>query len=258
MSVKVKMLLSYDGTGFGGWQRQKSGRPTVQGSLEEALHQIFNEFVGICGSGRTDAGVHARGQVAHFVAPRKFEGNKLLYGLNSLTPKEVAVRGLWEVPQDFHAMASAEKKTYIYTFYHSSTPCPFRQRFSVWCPREFDLNLLNSYSQALVGCHDFQSFQNSGSIVKNTVRRIWGTHWERSSHGEITFCITGSGFLRQMVRNIVGTFLELHHRGAPPSDVVGILRACDRRKAGTTALPKGLCLDSVSYPEELDNYCRKL
>ena len=256
--MKIKMLLSYDGTNFGGWQRQKSGQPTIQGSLEQALTRVFDQPTRVCGSGRTDAGVHARVQVAHFWSPREVEGAKLLYALNSLTPEGIAIHGLWEAPDHFHAITSAKKKTYIYEIHNAQTPSAFKERFSVWRRDNFDLDLLNSYSTNLLGRQDFKSFQTSGSEVQDTVREVFEACWERPSKEQLIFRITGNGFLRQMVRNIVGTFIGLHGEKAETSAVRDILRSLDRRAAGTTALPQGLCLDSVSYPMELDNQCRQL
>lgn len=256
--MKIKMLVSYDGTDFAGWQRQKSHQPTIQGSLEGALARIFNQPISLCGSGRTDAGVHARAQVAHFWAPKEIGGEKLLYALNSLTPKGVAIQGLWRAPDHFHAMVSARKKAYIYEIYNSQTPSALRERFSLWLRDDFDLELLNRYSQILLGRQDFKSFQTNGSGVQDTVREIFEARWERLENNRLTFRITGDGFLRQMVRNIVGTLIELHRKRAEPSILVEILQSLDRRVAGTTALPQGLCLHSVSYPTELDNQCRKL
>lgn len=253
------MLISYDGTDFGGWQRQKSGKPTIQGTLEGVLTRIFNQPTVICGSGRTDAGVHARAQVAHFLAPwEEVEGRKLLHALNSLTPKGLSVHGLWEAPAHFHAMASVERKTYIYEIHNAPTPPVFNERFSLWLRGEFDLSLLNRYAQILWGRQDFQSFQNRGTELPDTIREIFEAKWERPSARRLIFRVSGSGFLRQMVRNIVGTLLELHHRGAKPSVLADILKSRDRGMAGTTAAPQGLCLDSVSYPRELDNQCREL
>ena len=257
--MKIKMLVSYDGTDFGGWQRQNSGPPTIQGSLEEVLTRVLDQPTAVCGSGRTDAGVHARAQVAHFLTPNKeVEGRKLLHALNSLTSKGIAIHGLWEAPDEFHAMASAKKKTYTYEIHNALTPSPFKERFSVWMKDDFDLDRLNSYSAIFLGSHDFKSFQTRGSEVRSTVREIFEALWERPSSDRLVFRMTGSGFLRQMVRNIVGTLLDLHRDRAQPSVLEGILKAMDRGAAGVTALPQGLCLDSVSYPLELDNKCRKL
>ena len=256
--MKIKMLISYDGTDFGGWQRQKVGKPTIQGSLENGLTRVFDQPTAVCGSGRTDAGVHARAQVAHFWASKEVEGKKLLYALNSLTPRGMAVHDLWEAPDGFHAMASAERKTYTYEIHNAPTPSALRERFSVWLRGEYDLELLNSYSRILLGRQDFKSFQNSGGEAQDTVREIFEARWERLTEGRLVFRITGSGFLRQMVRNIVGTVIELHDRRADPSVLRDILRSLDRRAAGTTALPQGLYLDSVSYPPELDSQCRRL
>ena len=257
--MKIKMLISYEGTHFRGWQRQKSpNMPTIQGSLELALTRIFNQPITLCGSGRTDAGVHARGQVAHFLAPKQLEGRRLLYSINSLTPRGIAVLALWKAPSNFHAIASAQKKTYTYEIYRSQTPCPFRERFSLWRRGDLSLERLNKYSEQLLGCHDFKSFQSQGSKVPHTVREIFEAKWSRPQENELIFRITGNGFLRQMVRSIVGTLLQLQDRGASPEELQDILRSLNRQTAGVAAPPQGLFLDSVSYPQELDSQCLRL
>lgn len=251
--MKLKLLISYDGTEFGGWQRQKSGPPTIQGSLEGTLSRVFDQPVTICGAGRTDRGVHARGQVAHFWAPKVFEGGKLLRALNDLTPRGIAVHDIWEVPADFHAIASAQSKTYIYDIYNAPVPSAFRERFSLWRCEEFDLELLNSYSQVLLGHQDFKSFQNQGSPVLHTERVIFEAGWERLPGNRVIFRITGNGFLRQMVRNIVGTLLKLHRQKAPPSTLREMINSLDRQRTGPTAPPQGLYLDSIAYLSLFDN-----
>ena len=256
--MKVKLVVAYDGTDFGGWQRQKLGRPTIQGSLEAGLSRIFNQPVAVCGAGRTDAGVHAQAQVAHFWVPKAFEGKRLLNSLNRLTPRGISVHSLWEVPNDFHARTSAQSKTYLYEIHNSPIPSVFKERFSLWLREEFDLSLLNDYSKALVGRQNFKSFQNQGSEVSHTVRVISEARWEKPTKDQLIFRITGNGFLRQMVRNIVGTLLELHRKKAPPSLLVDIIRSLDRKKAGSTVSPRGLCFESISYPPALDNQCRRL
>ena len=256
--MKVKVLIAYDGTDFAGWQRQESGKATIQGSIEEALSHFFNQPLTIFGAGRTDAGVHAKGQVAHFLAPKAFEGKKLLYALNSLTPQSISLHGLWEVPKDFHARTSARWKTYIYEIDNGLTPCVFKKRFSLWQKGRFDIELLNHYAQTLLGSQDFKSFQNQGSEVSHTVREIFEAKWERLAKDRLTFRITGNGFLRQMVRNIVGTLLKLHQEKAPSSVLVDIIHSQDRQCAGATAPPQGLCLDAIFYPDSLDSQCRKL
>lgn len=258
MSTKVKLQLAYDGSEFGGWQRQKTAMPTVQGVLEKAVSRLFNTNVKVVGAGRTDAGVHALGQVAHFVAPQPIERYNLVHAINSLTPASLSVHQAWEVPDEFHALASCTGKVYRYLILNTPTPSALRRHHFTWMRHPLDLENLNQMSQFLVGEQDFKSFQSAGTPVKSTVRKVWKAHWRRRSPQLVEFSIHGNGFLKQMVRNIVGTLLELQWNKEPPETIREILNARDRSQAGTTAPPQGLYLYHVQYPSSLDNKCRKL
>ncbi len=256
---RIKLLISYDGTDYAGWQRQTNA-VSVQGTLEAALKKFYGKPVNLMGASRTDTGVHALGQVAHFDAPRSPTQGDLRYALNSLTPPSIVVKQAWIAPSDFHAIASSDKKTYHYRILNRRVPSALRHRYTYWLRSSLDLSYLQTASEYLLGRHDFRSFQTTGTKVKSTIREILDVHWERRGLGEeiVEFRITGNGFLKQMVRNIVGTIVDLHLNTASPERVREILEACDRRKAGPTAPPQGLYLSTVSYPHELDNKCRKL
>lgn len=259
MRQKLKLLLSYDGTDFGGWQRQKGGRPTIQGTLEQALSRLFDEPIKICGAGRTDAGVHAIGQVAHcWVSKDPTKYTSLLRALNGLTPSSIAIRGAWLAPQDFHAIASARFKVYKYLIHNASIPTALRARYTWWVQTPLDIKKLNAYSKILVKKQDFKSFQTAGTNPPNTVREVFKAEWKRLSPHLVEFTIVGDGFLKQMVRNIVGTQMYLFQNDRPVSDMAEILAAKDRQKAKATAPPQGLYLCSVHYPHSLDNKCRKI
>lgn len=258
MGQKVKLLISYDGTDFGGWQKQKSGKPTIQGCLEKALAQLFQEDVSVMGAGRTDAGVHANGQVAHFIAPKDPINYGLPKSLNSYTPDGIGIKAVFLAPDNFHALASAESKTYKYYIWNSPTPDALKTRYCTWVRPRLDLEHLNASSEFLLGKHDFKSFQSSGTDVQTTVREVTEARWEWQNENLALFTISGTGFLKQMVRNIVGTTLDLFHNEAPPSEILEILAKKDRRAAKKTAPPQGLQLYEVKYPTELDNKCRKL
>ncbi len=263
--MRIKLLISYDGTEFAGWQRQPedavsvAGRSTVQGTLEAAISKIFNQQVRVVASGRTDAGVHAEAQVVHFDAPRELGETHLVRALNKLTPNSIAILKAWVAPDEFHSLFSAEGKTYRYVIHNSPIPDAIGARFSAHIEKPLDINRLNGLAEPILGKHDFKSFQTSGTEVKTTVRTISEANWRRlEAPNKIEFRITGTGFLKQMVRNIVGTLIYLHQNEGTPADMKQILEALDRRQAKNTAAPEGLYLHSVYYPHELDNQCREL
>ena len=152
---KVRLLLSYDGSDFGGWQRQKQAKPTIQGTLEQALSRIFSEEIRICGSGRTDAGVHAVSQTAHFWTSKEPSRFNLMRSLNALTPDSIALKGAWLAPAEFHALASAERKTYKYLIYQSPIPSALKARYALWERSPLNLDYLNETAQYLVKKQDF-------------------------------------------------------------------------------------------------------
>jgi tRNA pseudouridine38-40 synthase len=255
---KVKLQIRYDGTGFEGWQRQAAGKRTVQEELEKALSRIFNNQVNVIGSGRTDSGVHAEAQIAHFLAPKDPSDLNLIHGINSLLPGEIAVEKAWLAPEDFHAQRSCLKKTYRYLIYNSPTPDPLKARYTTWYKRPINLETLNQMAAHFVGKKDFKSFQTSGTPLPSTEREILAAQWLQLEPRRIEFKITGTGFLKQMVRNIVGTMIYLEAKGEPPEEILRILEAKDRTAAKTTAPPEGLHLHHVEYPAELDNGCREI
>ncbi|MCB0349841.1 MAG: tRNA pseudouridine(38-40) synthase TruA [Bdellovibrionales bacterium] len=266
----IRMQISYDGTDYAGWQRQgdksPDPRPTIQATIESALSKVFNTTIKVQASGRTDAGVHALAQNIHFKVPVNLAGApiknpldmKLVRSINALTPDSIAVSHAWIAPDDYHSLHSAEKKTYRYVIHNSPTPDPIRHRYSYWFEKPLDINKLNGLTECLIGEHDFKSFQTSGTELKTTVRRILEACWVQVSPELIEFHITGTGFLKQMVRNIVGTTIYLHQNDYGPDEMKRILAACDRQVAKTTAEPQGLFLDKVYYPADLDNRCREL
>jgi tRNA pseudouridine38-40 synthase len=255
--MRIRILVSYDGTDFCGWQRQDR-QVTVQGTIEKALSRLYGQAITIQGASRTDSGVHAIGQVAHFTPPKAMPGLDLPYALRGLLPPSISIREAWEAPGDFHAIASSIGKTYRYVVLNRRTPSALRFRYTHWVRFPLDLDYLNEASQFLVGKQDFKSFQTSGTEVKSTIREIRSVSWERQTPDTLVFTITGDGFLKQMVRNIVGTLIEFNQDGEEPAQLQKVIAALDRRRAGVTAPPQGLYLLRVYYPEALDNKCRKL
>jgi tRNA pseudouridine38-40 synthase len=255
---KFRLLIAYDGTDSKGWQRQPNESSTVQGTLEKILTQVLDEPIRVVGSGRTDAGVHALGQVAHFSTSKSLESFDLRRSLNRMLPPTIHVRGLWQAPEEFHAQRSAEKKTYLYKIFNAPEPNPFLRRTWHHVHYPLDLQWFRAASQFLEGKHDFISMQSAGTEVLSTVREIFEVKWEEPKSGRITFSITGSGFLKQMVRNIVGTLLFLHRNSEVPEKIKEIMDCRDRRLAAAPAPACGLYLERVIYPQNLDNRCRRL
>ncbi len=259
---RIKFTVSYDGTDFCGWQRQNQDhKPSVAQTLQTALEKIFQHPIKIFASGRTDAGVHALNQVCHFDTvkdEKQLIGWDLAWALRSKLPDTIVVKKAWLASEDFHATISADRKTYRYLVYNSQQPSALLSRFTGWMRQPMDLDYLNKCSQFILGEHDFKSFQSVGTDVPHTVRTIYRAEWAWKKPHIAQFTITGSGFLKQMVRNIVGTQLLAHRKGWKPEQIDQILKALDRQIAGPPAEPQGLYLMKVYYPQDLDNKCREL
>jgi tRNA pseudouridine38-40 synthase len=260
--TRIRFTVAYDGTDFCGWQRQNHGPlKSVQQVIDEALSQVLQEKIGLYASGRTDAGVHARNQVCHFDTSHpesKFIGWDFPWALKALLPPSVTVKKAWIAPPDFHSTLSADKKTYRYFIFNHPRRSPFLYRYAEWIRKPVDMGHLNASAQYILGKHDFKSFQSVGTPVAHTVREIYGAKWDRPKPHILRFTITGEGFLKQMVRNIVGTQLMLERQRENPEKMKKILEAMDRKIAGPPAAPQGLFLWRVYYPKELDNKCREL
>ena len=258
----MRLCLSYDGTHFYGWQKQSplSLQPTVQGLLEGVLSEIFNQEISVVGSGRTDRGVHALNQWAHCDLPEleKFPWNELAYKLERMTPPSVAIRCVEQVPHQFHAQISALSKTYTYRFFVKKVANPFVQLYSWHYVKKMDLSYLRAASELLLGEHDFSSFQSRGAQTSSTVRCIYHCRWKVRSRGFVDFQIRGSGFLKQMVRNLVGTLMWHQDRGSRTQKIQEILESGQRSSSGPPAPARGLFLSSVQYPKELDSQCQVL
>lgn len=254
---RTRIHVEYDGTDFAGWQRQTT-LTTVQGTLEAAVSRIYGKKISVIGASRTDSGVHAYQQVAHFDIPRDPSSFDLRYAIQCLTPSSVVIRDVFLAPPDFHAIACVTNKTYKYRVLNRRVPSALQHRYTHWVRFPLDVDYLNVASAFLVGKQDFKSFQTSGTPVSTTVRNILDAHWQRLDEDVLEFSVTGDGFLKQMVRNIVGTLIDLNQENHPPEKIREILATCDRRKAGPTAPPQGLFLQQVNYPEHVDIKCRKL
>jgi tRNA pseudouridine38-40 synthase len=244
---QVRLVVEYDGTALCGWQRQPNG-PTVQEHLEVALATLLQHAATVTGASRTDAGVHARGQVATFRTERTIPLHGIRRGLNSLLPDAIAIREAAEAPDEFHARFSASGKHYRYTILARPDRSP-RWRDRAWHhAKPLDRDAMRAAAAVLVGEHDFAAFRAAGCSAKTTIRRIDSI--ELADDGELVqIDVRGNAFLRNMVRILVGTLVEAGTGDRTPAQVVEILANRDRTKAGITAPPQGLELVSVRYPE---------
>lgn len=244
----LKLTLAYDGTDFVGWQRQAKG-VSVQGLIEDALGRIEGGPVTVHGAGRTDAGVHALGQVASVRLTAAIESTQLARALNAVLPPEVRVLSAEEAAADFHARYSATGKVYEYRIVNGPLLSPFLRRYAWHVTPRLDLDVVRSASTTLLGRHDFAAFQGSRARVASTERTIHRIEWEAGAGPDLPLVmhIEGDGFLRHMVRNIAGTLVEIGLGRRPMADLGAILASGDRTRAGPTAPPCGLFLVRVLY-----------
>lgn len=242
---KIKMIVAYDGTDFHGFQSQP-GLRTVQGELEKALSRLTGQQITIYGSGRTDAGVHAHGQVIHFETTSPIPNEKYSYILRRALPRDLVVRSVEDAPMDFHAQKSARWKTYRYQIETSPVPELMTRRFRTYRPRRVDLEKMRVAASYVMGTHDFTSFCSVMTHVENKVRTIYDFRIEEEG-GVLTFWVTGNGFLYNMVRILVGTIFDIGLSRWPTSRMQTMLEARDRKAAGLTFPPEGLMLWEVGY-----------
>ena len=238
-----RLTLAYDGTRYHGWQRLAGAR-TVQSTVETALTQIFAQPVEISGSGRTDAGVHARGQVASFAAPER-DCASVLRQLRALLPTDIGALSLSPASARFHARLSATRKTYHYRIWNSEVPDVFERRWRVAFPQRLDEEAMHRAAACLIGRHDFGAFSSAGR-KKSTVRTLKELSIVRTGD-EICFVLTADGFLYNMVRILVGTLLEVGTGERTAESVAALLDGAPRAQAGKTAPARGLCLMEVRY-----------
>ncbi len=245
------MVIAYDGTEFHGWQRQP-GLRTVQGLLEQAIRRVARHQVDLIGSGRTDAGVHAAGQVASFMTGCTIPTTRLRYAIGSRLPKDVSIRALWEVSPDFHATRSATSKMYRYRI-HAARNRPVEQHaqpytYHYWQP--LDVDRMRLAARYFIGTMDFSAMATKGSPRESTVRTVLRCDIERYC-SEIRIYVVGKGFLYNQVRNMVGTLIHVGRCRWEPAYVQTILDSMDRSQAGETAPARGLSLCWVQYPATL-------
>ena len=241
----IKMVVEYDGTAYHGWERQTNALG-IQAVLEEALSKVTGEGVAATAAGRTDAGVHALGQVVSFKTSGSIPTNHIPDALNSILPGDIAVLSAEDVPMAFHARYSAKGKLYRYIINNSKYPSALNRFREYHYPYSLDFDAMHDAVQHFTGKHDFRAFLASGSSVENTVRAV--TRMELSKRDDhIILEIAADGFLYHMVRNIVGTLLQVGHGKIRSEDIPGIIQSGDRKRAGETAPPHGLYLVEVYY-----------
>ena len=242
----LKMIVEYNGGGYHGWQRQNN-TITVQQVIEEKISIITREEIKIIGAGRTDAGVHAINQVANFKTGSKIEETKLLKGINSLLPKDVVLKQLAEAAETFHARHDARSKVYLYQIYNRPIR-PVMYKDYAWFLRNFlDIDRMKESLLLLMGTHDFSSFSAADKEIKNRIRTVMDVDVKASRCGMVRIYIEANGFLRYMVRNIVGTLVDVGKGKLTPAEFIDLMEAKDRRRAGLTAPPHGLFLMEVKY-----------
>ncbi|HHX96876.1 MAG TPA: tRNA pseudouridine(38-40) synthase TruA [Clostridia bacterium] len=243
-----KLTLAYEGTKFHGFQIQKdTGLPTIQESVEKALFDLTNEEIRIMGAGRTDAGVHALGQVINFFSSTKIPVEKLPLALNTLLPPAIVVLDAQIVPPDFKAPFQAQNKTYLYQFYNQPLRSPFWRRYAYHVPFPLNLTAMQLAAQFLVGEHNFKAFCAQGATVKSYTRTIFACSLEQDLP-LIKLWVTGNGFLYNMVRILAGTILEVGQGKRQPEEIKDLLAEGERKFAGPTLPPQGLFLYQVTYP----------
>jgi tRNA pseudouridine38-40 synthase len=241
----VKITLSYDGTRFVGWQRQAEGE-SIQGLLEDALARFEGGPVVVHGAGRTDAGVHALGQVASARVTFSHDPATLTRALNVHLPPDIRVVSVEDAAAEFHARFSGRGKTYRYRVRNAPVADPFDRAFSWHLPEALSFDAMNRAAALLVGTHDFRAFRSAGGEMSTPVRTVTRSSWQQAG-SVLTYEITGDGFLRHMVRAIVGTLVEVGRGWREPAEISALLSGGERADAGATAPPHGLFLVCVDY-----------
>ncbi len=241
----LRLDICYDGTRYRGWQRLPGRDDTIQGKLEGCLSRILGESIEISGSGRTDAGVHAKHQIANFHCDSTLTAEEILQELRRYLPEDIGIHSCKDVSSRFHARLNAKEKTYLYRIWNSEAPCVFERRYAAVMPDSFDLDAMKEAAAYLCGEHDFSAFCGNAKMKKSTVRFIRSIEIERYGN-ELRLYFTGNGFLHNMVRILTGTLVEVG-RGERTPESVRSLFGSKRAQAGFLAPARGLCLEEVMY-----------
>ena len=241
----LRLDICYDGTRYRGWQRLPGTDNTIQGKIETALSRILGEPIEISGSGRTDAGVHAKGQVASFHCNSTMPAQQILSELRRYLPEDIGIYSCKDASERFHARLNARNKTYLYRIWNSESPCVFERRYVTVIPEALDVDAMCRAAEYLKGQHDFAAFCTNRKMKKSTVRQIYWLNVERVGE-EIRITVNGNGFLHNMVRILVGTLVEVG-QGKRDPDSIPELFDSKRADAGFLMPPQGLCLMEVEY-----------
>lgn len=244
--INYKMILQYDGSRYSGWQVQGNTEQTIQGKLQSVLEKMTGEEIEIHGSGRTDAGVHAMGQVANFKLQSAYEPEEIKRYCNQYLPEDIVVLEVSEVPLRFHSRLNAVKKTYCYRIFLGEKPDVFRRKYVTPVAENLDINKMKAAAEVLLGTHDFTSFCGNRHFKKSAVRTIYEIQIEEKTD-ELDIYFTGNGFLQNMVRILTGTLLEVGTGKQEVCEMKEILEGRNRSLAGTMAAAKGLVLMNVEY-----------
>jgi tRNA pseudouridine38-40 synthase len=243
--TNFKAVIQYDGTNYSGWQIQPN-RVTIQGTLQQTLHKITEEKVTIHASGRTDAGVHALGQVASFKLEKVMKAPLLQSALNSLLPQDIRIIHLDKAPDEFNARYNANSKEYQYQIFAGKVLSPFLYKYFYHFPVELDIAEMKKAAQKFIGEHDFSAFKSAESSCKNYVRKVFQSDIV-SNEDIIYYIVVANGFMHYMVRTMVGTLIEVGRGKIAAEQIEKIITSKNRAKAGATAPPQGLFLIKVNY-----------
>lgn len=248
MKHRILLKIRYHGASFVGWQVQKNGK-SVQEQMQDAIEEIFGTRVGVTGCSRTDSGVHAMEYCLCFDPPRTMELKRIAFALNSVLPDSISVLSAEEVEEDFHPRYNAVAKEYIYRFYDSHSPDPFKRGLFFHERKGLDAELMNRAAKCFVGTHDFKGFMSTGSKIEDTVRTIYHSSVVRNGD-EVTFRVVGDGFLYNMVRIMAGTLLFISMGRIAAEDLPQIIESGERAAGGKTMPAHGLYLNKVYYDEK--------
>jgi tRNA pseudouridine38-40 synthase len=246
MIRNLKMMIEYDGTRYCGWQRQV-GHMTIQQLLEESIGSVTQENIKVIGSGRTDSGVHAISQVANFKTSSTLAERSILAGINSILPGDIVVKDLVEVHESFHATHDAKSKIYLYRILNGTVRSALQRQYAWFIRSPLDVDLMKKGALLFLGRHDFSSFCGTGCDVLSHIRTIQEIAITQDDHGMIRIIVEADGFLRYMVRNIVGMLFEVGKEKRSVDEISAVIEAKDRRQAGMTAPAHGLFLKEVKY-----------
>jgi len=241
----IKLIIEYEGTNYCGWQRQKNGI-SIEETIENAIEKVLKERVEIIGSSRTDAKVHAKGQVANFLTSTRIPAEKISYAINSALPDDIRILYSEEVPENFHSRYDSKGKRYSYLIINREIPSALYRNYAAHVKHYLNFEDMLEASKFFLGEHDFSAFRSTGSSVKTSIRNINLIELSRNAEF-ITLTIEANGFLYNMVRIIVGTLIDVGIGKIKPYDIKPIIESKDRRRAGATAPPQGLYLEKVYY-----------